>query len=37
VLTLHPASYDWVFVPVGSRLRGNAERSFPDSGSADCH
>ena len=27
VLTLHPASYDWVFVPVGSRLRGNDERS----------
>jgi hypothetical protein len=37
VLTLHPASYDWVFVPVGSRLRGNAERSFLDSGSAGCH
>jgi calcineurin-like phosphoesterase family protein len=37
VLTLRPASYDWVFVPVGSRLDRNDERSFPDSGSADCH
>jgi hypothetical protein len=37
VLTLRPASFDWVFVPVGSRLNRNDERSFPDSGSADCH
>jgi acid phosphatase type 7 len=37
VLTLRPASYDWVFVPVGSRLDRNDERRFPDSGSADCH
>jgi len=37
VLTLRPASYDWVFVPVGSRLDRIDERRFPDSGSADCH
>ncbi len=37
VLTLRPASYDWVFVPVGSRLDQNDDRHFPDSGSADCH
>ena len=37
VLTLHRASYDWVFVPVGSRLDRSDQRSFPDSGSADCH
>ena len=37
VLRLHQASYDWVFVPVGSRLDRSDERSFPDSGRADCH
>jgi len=37
VLTLRPASYDWVFVPAGSRLNRNDKRSFPDSGSANCH
>src|SRR5712692_32748 len=29
-LTLHPTSYDWVFVPV-------AGQTFTDSGSASCH
>jgi len=37
VLTLHPASYNWVFVPVGSRPDRNGGRIFPDSGSATCH
>ena len=30
VLTLHPGSYDWRFIPV-------AGRTFTDSGSRDCH
>ncbi len=30
VLTLHPANYDWRFIPV-------AGRTFTDSGSGDCH
>jgi hypothetical protein len=37
VLTLRRASYDWVFVPAGSRLDRNDERIFPDSGTTDCH
>jgi acid phosphatase type 7 len=37
VLTLHANGYDWEFVPVVSRLDQNDERSFSDSGSADCH
>jgi hypothetical protein len=28
-LTLHPASYDWKFIPVSG--------SFTDTGSAACH
>ena len=37
VLTLHQASYDWDFVPVGSRRERSDKRIFRDSGSADCH
>ena len=36
VLTLRRASYDWVFVPVGSQLDRTGEKSFVDAGSADC-
>ena len=37
VLTLRRGSYDWVFVPVRSRLDGNDARNFVDAGSAECH
>ena len=37
VLTLHRTSYDWVFVPVRSRLDRIDEKPFADAGSADCH
>ena len=36
VLTLHPESYDWEFVPVTSRSRETRGKSFTDAGSMDC-